>query len=186
MSKINKNEAPHYELLYLISNQFSEDELQPITSKAEKIITDNDGAITLRQSIGKKKLAYKIKQFRHGYYELVEFDAPADALPKINEQFRLSSDILRHQIIKTEPKTPEQLAKEAKIISELSQNTKEEAATKTPEETKNKKETTKSLPKNETENKKTEKKETDKPKDSLSDSDLDDKLNQILDTNNLL
>ena len=171
---------PHYELLYLISNQFSEDELTPIKDKIEKIIVEHGGTISSKQSLGKKRLAYKIKQFRHGYYELVEFDAPAEALPKINDLLRLASDILRHQIIKCEVKTPEELAKEAKVMSELNKIEKETEAQETRTETERPRPV-------KTETVVAPAPETAKDeKDKVELSDLDDKLNQILDTDNLL
>jgi len=203
MSKSKKDTMPHYEMLYLISNQFSEDELAPVMDKVEKVITDNSGTITLKEDLGKKRLAYKIKQFRHGYYELLEFDAPADVLPKINNQLRLMSDILRHQILKTEPKTKEQLEKEAKVMSELnrlekeneSQDSRTESRNRTrPVETSSRVEAVKETKEvgKEVEIKKDEEapvvKDLDKKEDEnkLELSDLDDKLNQILDTDNLL
>lgn len=189
MSKTKKNEAPHYELLYLISNQFSEDELKPIIEKVEKLINDNEGAITLRQSIGKKRLAYKIKQFRHGYYELVEFSAPTTALPKINDQLRLASDILRHQIVKSEPKTPEQLAKEVRVMAELAQAAKEEEGPTSRNTNDAKAKKTEPVAPSAFRDGNKDRADSQNGKaegDKIALSDLDDKLNQILDTDNLL
>lgn len=196
---------PHYELLYLVSNEFSEEELNPIKEKVESMITGNGGTITLKQSLGKKRLAYKIKQFRHGYYELLEFDAPAEALPKINEQIRLASDILRHQTLKCEPKTKEQLEKEARIMSELATSKKEQEASDAKQEKPESKpeaqpeikseaktvETSevaeaKTETKTKAEAKKTPAETAKADENKVELSDLDDKLNQILDTDNLL
>jgi small subunit ribosomal protein S6 len=181
MAKNKSDQMPHYEVLYLISNQFSEDELGPVKAKVEKLITNNNGAITRQETLGKKRLAYKIKQFRHGYYELAEFNAPAEALPKINEQLRLDSDVLRYQIVKSEPKTAEQLAKEARVMSELLKAKKEGEPTEPNRKIKREAMADKapySAPKL------AETAKDDKDKVELSD--LDDKLNQILDTDNLL
>jgi len=49
ISEENKEERDdnlqRYELVYLISNKFSEDELEPITSAVIKLITDKSGKI---------------------------------------------------------------------------------------------------------------------------------------------
>jgi len=173
MSKNKNNEAAYYELLYLVPNQFSEEELTPINDKVKKIITEAGGEMAGQESLGKKRLAYRIKQFRHGYYELRNFTALSSALPKINQQLKLFSNILRYQILKTHPKTAEQLAKETRVINELN---------KTPEETEKKDSAPRpTAPKVEP---KEIKSDTDDNKMELKD--LDDKLNQILDTDNLL
>jgi small subunit ribosomal protein S6 len=231
MAKNKPDGLTHYELLYIVSNQFSEDELTPIKDKVEGIITEHEGTITFKEDLGKKRLAYKIKQFRHGYYELVEFDAPSASLPAINDLLRLMSDLIRHQILKTVAKTAEQKQAEAKIISQLISDTaseptkefskKETASVKDSVESKDfvaprakvAKETSSevapvveeaspvisSKPEEVTETKeapvvketKEERKVADaksygEPKTELSDLDLDDKLNQILNTDSLL
>jgi len=163
MSKVKKNTAPHYELLYLVSNQFSEEELTPVKERVLGFITANGGTVTHNDDLGKKRLAYKIKQFRHGYYQLLEFDAPAEAAPKIDHQLRLASEILRHQLVKCQPKTAADLEKEAAVMKKLTtiEEVKPEEAPKPPAAAAG-------------EEKKIEL------------SDLDDKLNQILDAQNLI
>jgi len=214
MAKNKPDGLTHYELLYIVSNQFSEDELTPIKDKVEGIIAEHEGTITFKEDLGKKRLAYKIKQFRHGYYELVEFDAPSTSLPAINDLLRLMSDLIRHQILKTVAKTAEQKQAEAKIISQLISDTasepvkefskKEEVTNKisTPK-VKIDKEEVEEAPKEEIKEiveevteeevkpevapvEKVVVKAKDDHKAELSDLDLDDKLNQILNTDSLL
>ena len=124
----NKN-SEHYELIYLISNKFSEDELEPITSSVIKLITDNSGKITIEENWGKKKLAYPIKKFFNAYYYLVEFDLNGEELSKLDKHLRLSEEILRHLIVKKRIKTEEEVEQEkktAKRIAEQEEKDKQE------------------------------------------------------------
>ena len=70
MSKTKSSKIPHYELLYIVSNKYSEEELEPIKNKVNKIIEENGGKITFSEDWGKKKLCYPIKHFSYGYYLL--------------------------------------------------------------------------------------------------------------------
>jgi small subunit ribosomal protein S6 len=177
MSKTKSDKVPHYELLYLISNKFSETELGPIKTKVEKLIIDNGGDITVNQDWGKKRLAYPIHGFRHGYYHLLEFNLPGDKINYVDNQIRLASEIIRHQVVRTEPKTAEQLkaAEElrAKVMKKLELN-EEKLAEKKAEVSAEKKavEVTSS--------------ETEVEKPKLEMADLEDKLNRILENDNLL
>ena len=108
MSKTKSSKIPHYELLYLISNQFTEEEVKPIAEKINKIISDNGGNITLAEDWGKRRLSYPINNFYHGYYGLVEFDLAGEQLAKVDRFLRMSSDILRHQIVSKKLKTAEE------------------------------------------------------------------------------
>ena len=161
MSKVKSGETPHYELLYLISNKFSEDEVKPIIEKVNSLILNNQGKITLSEDLGKKRLSYPIKGFRYGYYILAEFDMAGESLINVDRALRMMNEVLRHQIITKIVKTAEQIVQDKKIAEKIAaRNIKEEKEVK-------------------------EKiKETNKEKVDLKD--LDEKLDKILETNDLL
>src|SRR3989338_10036480 len=91
----------HYEILYLASASYTESELTPIQDKVKEFIKKYQGQITLEENLGKKKLAYPIKQNYQGYYLLYEFDLPGENLKQLDRSLRLTQDILRHIIVKT-------------------------------------------------------------------------------------
>lgn len=161
MSKVKSGQTPHYELLYLISNKFSEDEVKPIVEKVNSLILSNHGKITLTEDLGKKRLAYPIKGFRYGYYNLAEFDMAGENLINLDRALRLANEILRQQIVAKTVRTAEQIAADKTIAEKIAaRNIKEEKMAQ-------------------------EKiKETAKEKVDLKD--LDERLDKILETNDLL
>lgn len=151
-------EQPHYELLFIVSNKYTEEELSPIIKKVKKIIEDNEGKITHEEDWGKRKFAYPIKHFQFGYYILIEFDANTDKITNINKTIRIADDILRHNIVVKE------------MISEKEKLAKKKAAKKREEEI--------------TEPK--EKPEKIARKEKVDLKKLDEKLDKILETDDLL
>ncbi len=185
----------HYELLYLIANKYSENELDPIKAKVDKLITDNGGKITLSQDWGKKRLSYAIKGFYHGYYHLLEFNLTPDKTKAVDNALRLSSEILRHQIVKAKLRTEEEIkaleALKEKITAKQTQTADDAIASKKEADEKftvtNKVEETKEETKPEVKAEDlssvaSAKEETNK----LELNDLDDKLNELLANDNLL
>jgi small subunit ribosomal protein S6 len=161
MSKNKSAEIPHYEIMYIVSNQFAEDELKPVIERAGKMIADNGGKITAFEEWGKKRLAYPIKNFRYGYYQLAEFDAPGENVKKIDNLFRMSSEILRHMITVKRVKTAEEIKRDEAISQKIASKAAVQEKIKGEEE-----------------------KEKTKTKVDLKD--LDEKLNKILETDDLL
>ncbi len=90
----------HYELLYLIAATYTEEELVPIKEKVKELIEKNGGKITAEDSLGKKKLAYPIKNARHSYYLLYELDLEPENIKKLERDLVLDTDVLRHQLVK--------------------------------------------------------------------------------------
>ncbi|MBU0636862.1 MAG: 30S ribosomal protein S6 [Patescibacteria group bacterium] len=119
MSKVKRSNISRYELLYITSNKFSEDEVKLIVEKINQIIKDAGGVITLNQEWGKKRLIYPIKTFRFGYYSLVEFDLTGSMLAQIDKHLRMMSEILRHQIVVKKVKTAAKIAKDKKIADKI-------------------------------------------------------------------
>lgn len=99
----------HYELLYLVSAQTPENELENITTEVGGWFRTAGAAVTKQESWGRRKLAYPIRHEKYGYYGLLEFDAPSDALAKLNKQFNLQRQILRHLIVDKKPISAKEL-----------------------------------------------------------------------------
>jgi len=157
MAKNKSAATPHYELLYIIANKFSENELEPIIAKVTKLIDDAQGTITHTEDWGKKKMAYQIAGYSHGYYRLVEFDLEPASLARIERNIRMMPEIIRHQVVSKAPFDPTQVkpASIKPVVEKIE-----------PIVIKNN--------------------ETPKVKDKADLKDLDEKLDKILETNDLL
>lgn len=94
----------HYDLLYFLPPTFGEDQVKNIEEKIKQNITKADGVIKKEITLGKKKLAYKIQQHKYGIYMNVYFDLESRKLPEIDNFLRLENDVVRHLIVKGEPR----------------------------------------------------------------------------------
>lgn len=94
----------HYELLYIVPAQYTDDELAPVKQKVRNAIEKAGGKISLEDNLGKKKLAYPIKKMFQGYYLLNYLEMESSALTGLDRDLRLTSEILRHIIVRYEPK----------------------------------------------------------------------------------
>lgn len=157
----------HYELLYIISlAKHTEEEINPVIDKVTELIKSYGGENIKSEVIGRKKLAYVIKQQRQGYYVTQEFDSAKEKFSALDRELRFNEDVLRHLIIKKRLKTTQEIAEEKKIKTKI-ENEEEE---KIKEEIKKKGKAAKE---------EVEKPEVKKGKVSLEE--LDKKLEEILD-----
>jgi len=161
---MNENELKNYELLYIIPNQYTEDECQNIKQKIDQLLVKHGAILGYEEFLGKKKLAYPIKQIAHGYYQLSEFELDdRSKIQELNSALRLDKEILRAQIIVKKKLTDAERAKLKKREEErpLEREEKTDSAIKKPLA------------------KKAESKK-------VSIENLDEKLEEILKTDNLL
>jgi len=168
MSKTKPSGLAHYEILFVVSNRFTEDEAKTSIAKVEKLITEGEGKITLNEYWGKKRLAYPIKYEAYGYYQLFEFDLERKDLARLDEKLRLDHEILRFIIVTKKLKSDEQLAKEQKIKEKIGKKQAEQEKKSQEEKTK----------------KEAKPKKDAKPKADIES--LDEKLEGILNADDLL
>jgi small subunit ribosomal protein S6 len=126
----------NYELLYIVSNQYTEKELPKIQEKVEAIVKKYGGVIGKTDLIGKRKLAYPINKVQHGYYVVAEFElGDGENLKTITNDLKLDKEVLRAQII-IRPKNIEDKNKKRKKRTGEPTTIKEEEEVTTEEETK--------------------------------------------------
>ena len=87
-----------YELLYIIPAKFTEKETESIIEKINDLIKKQSGEIFSVENLGKKKLAYPIKQSYRGYYVFNRFNLDSQNLKELNKILKLDSNILRFLI----------------------------------------------------------------------------------------
>jgi small subunit ribosomal protein S6 len=96
------NAAVRYELLYIIPTSFTEEEAGTIEQKVAALIAKYGGTLEDAKRLGKIKFAYEIKNQRHGFYVLAHFTADRVSLAKIDENLRITPEVLRHIVIRAE------------------------------------------------------------------------------------
>ena len=205
MSKVKQETRGHYELLYIIPNKFTEEEAGQIHEKIKENLNQKKAEITNEEIWGKKKLAYRIKEFYHGYYNLIEFNSDKEHLAVINNFLKLLDEILRYQIVKKKEldekemerinKIQERNKKEEEKIEEMDRKKKEGIDEVEEEKIKEEKKEDKKIKeeKKEEDAKESieEKKEIsddkkDKKKEEVDLEELDKKLDNILNTDDLI
>lgn len=92
-----------YEIMFIVKPTLSEDEIKKVAKNFETILTSNDATVTNFKDMGQKELAYEIKDFKNGYYFLINLESNDDkAIKEFDRLALISSDIVRHLITKLE------------------------------------------------------------------------------------
>lgn len=89
----------NYELIAIVHPKSESD---TVIAKIKKIVTENDGGQLTSKSLGKKTLAQLVRKQTEGEYVLFNFQAPGEAVRKIDNLLRLEQEtILRYLITRT-------------------------------------------------------------------------------------
>ena len=92
-----------YEIMFIVRSDIDEQARKDTVSKLEKTLTDNKAVITLNKELGQKEFAYEIKDFKSGYYYVIDLEASDDkAIKEFDRLALISNDIVRHLITRVE------------------------------------------------------------------------------------
>ncbi len=92
-----------YEIMFIVRPTVGEDELKNVVKSFSDILTSNGATITDTKDMGQRELAYEIKNFKSGYYYVLNLEANDDkAIKEFDRLALISNDIVRHLITKIE------------------------------------------------------------------------------------
>lgn len=89
-----------YEILTIIPAKFSDAEIDAVSERIAKTLEANTLKIEKTENLGKLKLAYAVDHVRYGTYVLFYVTAEDVAvMKKVDQDLRLSDDVLRHMVV---------------------------------------------------------------------------------------
>ncbi|MEA2553365.1 MAG: small subunit ribosomal protein [Fimbriimonadaceae bacterium] len=91
-----------YEAFYIVRPELNDSDVQKIADRFKTVIEEKGGSVEKAAKWDKRKLAYEINGLREGNYVIMNFEAKADVPQELSRLMRISDDVIRHRIYKTE------------------------------------------------------------------------------------
>lgn len=89
----------NYETIFLMKDDITEEQRNTVIEEIRDYLTKN-GKISEEENLGKKKLAYKVREYEYAYYYLIQFVAKADIISELERKYRINENILKFITIK--------------------------------------------------------------------------------------
>jgi|Deesub1362A_J573_1020465.scaffolds.fasta_scaffold05778_2 small subunit ribosomal protein S6 len=118
----------HYETLFIISPEVSEDDIDRLVERYVGILEERGGFVAKVDKWGRRRLAYEVKKFRKGYYVLFDYGAEPAAVAEMERNFKIDEKVIRYLTVKQDDHFDLEAAQAARQAAE------EEAARKAEEE----------------------------------------------------
>ncbi len=85
-----------YELMLMFSPEYTEAEVKKYIKKLEDLLIKNKASKVKADFWGKRKLAYKIKQFTEAYYVVFTFVGEPSLTHTLKELLKLEEEVFRY------------------------------------------------------------------------------------------
>ncbi len=89
-----------YELVFIAHPSLEEEGLQGLVDSVRDYVTDAGGNVIDVDHMGRRQLAYPIRNRREGYYVRVHADLEPSAVAEVEHELNLREDVLRYLLIR--------------------------------------------------------------------------------------
>lgn len=96
-----------YETTYILNAALEDGDIEAIVARVNAFLEENGGTIVELNKMGRRRLAYPIKKKYNGFYVYTAFEAPSEALPRLEKFFFLEEGVIRHLSLQLDPKLRE-------------------------------------------------------------------------------
>ncbi|MCB2187494.1 MAG: 30S ribosomal protein S6 [Deltaproteobacteria bacterium] len=90
----------HYETLFIINPELSEEDTQAVIDKFAEILTSKGATMGKIDPWGRRRLAYLVKKFSKGFFVLFDYGAPAEAVEEMERNFKIDEAVIRFLTVK--------------------------------------------------------------------------------------
>jgi small subunit ribosomal protein S6 len=91
-----------YELVFIIDPATGEEDSTRLVENLQKIVTDQGGAITKSESMGRRPLAYKIGRNTEGHFMLFEIEGTGGEIAELERRMRVSDQVMRYLTVRVD------------------------------------------------------------------------------------
>jgi len=95
----------HYETMFIVKATLTDEETQAQIALVKSNIEKIGGEVVSCDDMGTRQLAYEIQKQKRGYYYVIYFKAPTEAIKELERNYRVNENIIRFIFIKSESKT---------------------------------------------------------------------------------
>jgi small subunit ribosomal protein S6 len=93
-----------YEELFIVRPDATEEEIDPLLTQMQAVITEHGGTVDKTEKWGVRRLAYRVQKRTEGNYILMQFTAGPDTVKELERRLRVSDLILKYLTVRIDEK----------------------------------------------------------------------------------
>ncbi len=91
-----------YEIMFIVDPDLPEEDIDPLNSQVETVITDGGGRVLETEKMGRRKLAYEVDRRTDGFYVLLTVEADGEIVREVERRFRVMDSVLRYMTVRVD------------------------------------------------------------------------------------
>ncbi|MCL5005732.1 MAG: 30S ribosomal protein S6 [Acidobacteria bacterium] len=91
-----------YEMMFITRTDIPEEQIDKLIAQMEGVISGMDGKTEKVEKMGRRRLAYRIRRQREGYYVLFVFDGTGDTVREFERRLKVSDAVIKYMAVRVD------------------------------------------------------------------------------------
>src|SRR3712207_6799708 len=108
-----------YEVVFIVDPDTQEEEMTRLTQNLSAVVTDQGGAVTRNEVLGRRQLAYRIGRKNEGVYVLFEVEGTGSEIAELERRMRVNDAIMRYMTVRRSEEHTSELQSRQYLVCRL-------------------------------------------------------------------
>jgi small subunit ribosomal protein S6 len=101
-----------YEMMFIARTDVPEEELDKLNAQMESVVSGAGGKTEKIDKMGRRRLAYRVKKQREGFYVLFTFEGNGDTVREFERRLKVTDQVIKYLTVRIDERKK---AAEAKV-----------------------------------------------------------------------
>ena len=84
-----------YEIMFIVRPDVPEEELSKLISQMESVVSNSGGKVEKVDKMGRRRLAYRVKRQREGFYVLFTLEGSGDTVKEFERRLKVIDTVIK-------------------------------------------------------------------------------------------
>ena len=104
-----------YEMMFITRTDVPEEEIEKLTAQMDAVVSGAGGKTEKIDKMGRRRLAYRVKRQREGFYILFTFEGNGETVHEFERRLKVTDSVIKFLAVRVDERAkPEAKAKAAK------------------------------------------------------------------------
>jgi small subunit ribosomal protein S6 len=91
-----------YEIIFIIRPDVTEEDAAKLITQFEGVVTGAGGKVEKVEKMGRRRLAYRVKRHREGFYVLFVLEGSGDTVREVERRFKVTDTVIKFLAVRTD------------------------------------------------------------------------------------
>jgi len=91
-----------YEIIFIIRPDATEEDIAKLITQFEGVVTGAGGKVEKVEKMGRRRLAYRVKRHREGFYVLFALEGNGDTVHELERRFKVTDTVIKFLTVRTD------------------------------------------------------------------------------------